>query len=484
MKRIILLFLATWAGLQSKVWAQCSIAQSSIVVNIHSVTSNGTGCTTVFDLTYDIANNGGNKWSYIHLWDANAYPAIVYGNGTGPSRTTLDGGAGAPDPVRTTVAMDYTSGTPVISGTYGPDPTHVTPQTTGGIAVTRTTVNSTTVRFFIQNISVASNNCNPLNLRGDVWSAQDNNGKNVGCAITGLQVRTDEPLLNGSISCTTPRAYTLLVQTKNTNVPITWTAYQDVAPFGVFDANDQANIVDGPRTETNPGDPSGITYNPHGPYNLPGGPGSQYNIWVVVTESGISNSNSILLVNTCSPLLVNLVSFNATRNNSTVSLTWETGTESNNSGFAIERNTTGTWEEVAFVNSQATGGNSTDKLDYQYTDFNNFKGISQYRLREVDLTGQSKYSMIRTVKSESQLGKVIIYPNPSSDGAVNISMDQNNVLRNISVIDLSGKLVKQLNNTTENNVRIENLQPGLYSVRIITVETGEQTVQKFVVNKR
>jgi hypothetical protein len=483
MKKIMLCIFILSGVWASEVNAQCSISQSSIVVNIHSITSNGTGCTTVFDLTYDISNNGGNKWSYIHLWDANKYPGITYGNGSGPTRTTLDGGNGAPDPVLTTVAIDYTSGTPVISGNYGPDPTHVVPQTTGGITVTRTAVGANE-RFFIQNISVASSNCNPLNLKADVWSAQDQNGKNVACAVTGLQVRTDEPLLNGSISCNTPRAYTLLVQTKNTNVSITWTAYKDVAPFGVFDASDQANVVDGPRTETNPGDPAGITYNPHGPYSLPGGAGSQYNIWVVVTEAGISNSNSILLVNTCSPLPVNLVSFNAARNNAAVLLNWETSTEINNSGFAIERNTTGTWEQVGFVNSLAQAGNSTDKLDYQFTDINNFKGISEYRLREVDMSGQSKYSMIRTVRSASQSGKIIIYPNPSTDGSVNISFDQGNVARNISIIDLSGKLVKQLNNVTDNTIKVDNLEPGLYNVRVIAVESGEQSVGKFVVNKR
>ena len=42
-------------------------------------------------------------------------------------------------------------------------------------------------------------------------------------------------------------------------------------------------------------------------------------------------------------LPVSFKSFNAARNRSSVSLKWETASEQNNSGFAIERNTKGAW---------------------------------------------------------------------------------------------------------------------------------------------
>jgi hypothetical protein len=37
---------------------------------------------------------------------------------------------------------------------------------------------------------------------------------------------------------------------------------------------------------------------------------------------------------------------------------------------------------------------------------------------------------------------------------------------------------------TNNNITIENLSAGFYTVRIVNNETGEQVVEKFVVNKR
>ena len=483
MKKILLsLFVLAVVGFTAKVQAQCTIAQSSILVNIKSITSNGGGgCTTVFDLTFDISNNGGNKWSFIHFWDAGKYPTVSYHNGPGPQKTELNGGAGFPKPLLTTIAIDYNSGPPAISGTYGADPGNIFPQTSGGISVTRTTVGANQ-RFYIQNISVTSANCNPLNLKADVWSAQDAGGGNVGCGVSGLSVQADEPLLRGLIFCNTPRQYTVSIQTKTTR-NVTWNVYQDVGTLGVFDAADQAALLDGPRTESNTGDPAGIIYQTHGPYTLPGGSGSLYNIWIVATASGVTNSNAIFVTNSCAPLPVDFKSFTATRNHSNVLLKWETSTEKNNTGFAVERNTTGSWEQVAWVATQAAGGNSNDILSYTYNDLNDVKGVSQYRIRQVDIDARSKYSEIRSVRGENQIGQITVYPNPSSDGKVNVVFENGNVIRDVSVIDMSGRTVKLMKGVTSTSITVDNLLPGMYTVRVVVPSTGDQVVQKLVVNK-
>ena len=45
-------------------------------------------------------------------------------------------------------------------------------------------------------------------------------------------------------------------------------------------------------------------------------------------------------------------------------------------------------------------------------------------------------------------------------------------------------MLKQWRNVTNNNIQIDNLTPGFYSVRIENTETGELAVEKIVVNKR
>lgn len=184
-------------------------------------------------------------------------------------------------------------------------------------------------------------------------------------------------------------------------------------------------------------------------------------------------------------LPVKFTTFNAVRNGSKVNLSWQTSSEENNTGFEIQRFLgIGGWEKIGFVATQALNGTSSSTLNYQFTDINNSKGITQYRLKQVDKDNRSAYSVIRSVRGNGQIGKTIVYPNPSSDGKVNILFDDASGIRDISLMDMSGRVIKQMRGVTNNNVVIDNLTAGFYTVRIVNNATGEQVVEKFVVNKR
>jgi hypothetical protein len=184
------------------------------------------------------------------------------------------------------------------------------------------------------------------------------------------------------------------------------------------------------------------------------------------------------------PLPVVFKSFDATRSRSNVAVKWETSTEIDNAGFNVQRNIGGAWQTVAYVPSQAPGGNSQATLTYSFNDLNTTKGISQYRIQQVDFDGKNKFSEIRAVRGEGQLGKTTIFPNPSNNGNASIVFEDANVKRDVSVVDMTGKVIKQWRNVTNNNLQIENLPSGIFSIRILAVETGEQIVEKIVVNKR
>lgn len=184
-----------------------------------------------------------------------------------------------------------------------------------------------------------------------------------------------------------------------------------------------------------------------------------------------------------SPLPVVFASFTARRSGAVVLLNWQTSSEQNNSGFAVERYTNGNWQEVGYVASQAQAGNSDAILNYNFTDPNKIKGISQYRVRQVDLDGRSKASDIRIVRGEGVLGKTVVYPNPGLDGKVNVIFEDAGTARDVTVVDMTGKVVKQWRGVTSNNLQVENLPAGVYSLRIIAVETGEQSAEKFVINR-
>lgn len=183
------------------------------------------------------------------------------------------------------------------------------------------------------------------------------------------------------------------------------------------------------------------------------------------------------------PLPVVFASFTATRTATAVQLKWETATEFNNNGFTIERNNNGNWESVAFLSSQAANGNSDSKLTYQYTDNNNNKGVTQYRIKQTDYDGQSKYSEVRAIRGVDQAVKTIVYPNPSANGNVNVVFADASP-RDIVITDMAGRMIRQWNLYTASTLQVINLTPGMYSIRYTNRETNEMAADKLVVNSR
>ncbi|MCB0777444.1 MAG: T9SS type A sorting domain-containing protein [Chitinophagaceae bacterium] len=189
------------------------------------------------------------------------------------------------------------------------------------------------------------------------------------------------------------------------------------------------------------------------------------------------------IANGCLPLPANFGSFTAKRSAANVQLKWETLTEQNSKGFSVERNTgDNNWIQVAYVPSQAANGSSNDILIYQYTDVNTYRGISQYRIRQIDLDNKSKFSEIRSVRGEGQPVKTIVYPNPSTNGTVNIAFEEKNSILDVSLSDMNGRIIQSWYNVN-NNLQVNNLLPGVYALRIVDRETGEQSTEKIVVSK-
>jgi Secretion system C-terminal sorting domain len=252
--------------------------------------------------------------------------------------------------------------------------------------------------------------------------------------------------------------------------PVNVQLYVDNTPIGVLDGNDVAGNSVVNNTAADPF------------ISLPFLPQNKPVLLVLRTPAGCFDK-VISVLNSCIVLPVTFSSFTAVRNNSNVLVKWETTSEQNNTGFAIERNINGNWQQVAFVPTQAVSGNSDVKLSYSYIDVNLTRGISQYRIKQIDIDAKTKYTEVRSVRGDGQPGKIIVYPNPSNDGKVNIVFEDVRGTRNISITDMSGRVIKQINGVTNNNIQIEKLLPGMYSLRIMVVENGEQTVEKIIVNK-
>jgi hypothetical protein len=134
----------------------------------------------------------------------------------------------------------------------------------------------------------------------------------------------------------------------------------------------------------------------------------------------LASATPILTITAALP--VNLLELRGKLNtNTTVSLNWSTSSESNNSGFYIERNETNDlagWNSLGFV---AGAGNSNSSKQYSFTDSHiDLNKIYRYRLKQVDINGQIKYStelIIRVKDLQKQEIMLSVYPNPVAGSA-------------------------------------------------------------------
>ncbi len=158
--------------------------------------------------------------------------------------------------------------------------------------------------------------------------------------------------------------------------------------------------------------------------------------------------------------------------------------EQNNSGFELQRQSgAGGWQTLAFVASQSANGNSNSDLRYFYNDANNSKGVTQYRLKQLDLDNKYVFSQVRAVHGMSQSGRTMVAPNPSSNGSLNVLFETAGE-RDLLLTDMAGRIMRQWNNYADNSLQISNLAPGNYQLRIINRETKTQSVEKIMVTSR
>ncbi len=88
---------------------------------------------------------------------------------------------------------------------------------------------------------------------------------------------------------------------------------------------------------------------------------------------------------------VELTSFVASVNENDVTLSWTTGSETNNLGFEVERNSGTSFEKIGFV---AGFGTSSETHAYSFVDASLSEGTYSYRLKQVDHDGTFDYSEI------------------------------------------------------------------------------------------
>jgi hypothetical protein len=146
---------------------------------------------------------------------------------------------------------------------------------------------------------------------------------------------------------------------------------------------------------------------------------------------------------------VELASFTAAADENSVSLNWSTATETNNSGFEIERKTTldERWKEIGFVPGFGT---TVERKNYSFIDEKLTIGSYSYRLKQIDLNGTFEYSnaVVVEVSTPEKYTFTQNFPNPFNPSTtIEFSIPQaSNVT--IDIYNIIGERVASLVNKT------------------------------------
>jgi Secretion system C-terminal sorting domain len=181
---------------------------------------------------------------------------------------------------------------------------------------------------------------------------------------------------------------------------------------------------------------------------------------------------------------VELTSFNASAGTESVTLKWETATETNNNGFQVERKISNDWQSVGFVKGNGTVSQfSKYSFKDDVSQLNADKAV--YRLKQIDLDGSFKYSKeveVTLVAGPKEYTLFQNYPNPFNPSTtIKYAVPfESNV--KISVYNITGQLIKVLVNseqptgnhevtfsTNSNNVQLSS---GIYFYTIEAQAVG------------
>lgn len=474
MKKFFVLCLAV-SGIMQMANTQCVIDNPGIKLN-YTVTE-GSNCRINLDLYFDMIHNPGGKFAWIHIWPSNSYANWNYND---PPTLANGGLLGS----IATIGIEHQQNDLVVQSTYPPDPSAPGIQSIGVIASEGPGILAGSERYTIKNINLlVAGDCNvPQSFTMDVWQSQSAQAQVVHCAAKGLVFYANDPRVTGLLNCNIPHTYTFVINTtSSTTIDVSYKVFIDNGD-GIFNpAQDLIQVLNG-TANLNPGNnyrySSGVmTYLPYSGQK----PEADRDLWVQVTSPYAPNAVYAHLTNGCIGLPVQLNRFAAQRRNEMVNLSWMTSMEAGNKGFYIERLDGAEWQTIGYVASAALNGQSDVEIGYTYADRNPLATVSQYRLKQVDLQGSFTYSAIRVVPGMEQAGSLLVFPNPSPDGNLNIVANDLEGELFIRIMDMNGKLVQQWTRSGGQQLAIQFNKSGMYMLQVQQKATGLTLNRKIVI---
>ena len=134
----------------------------------------------------------------------------------------------------------------------------------------------------------------------------------------------------------------------------------------------------------------------------------------------------------------------------------------------IQRSADGrTFRNAGWVESKAPRGNSTNTLNYSFSDGEAITGTTYYKLQQTDIDGKTTWSDILPLSAGNDASfTVLAAPNPVSQKLSLTTLGTQGRNATISVADITGKQVKTIVVTgNETEIDMSSLSRGMYLIR-------------------
>lgn len=215
---------------------------------------------------------------------------------------------------------------------------------------------------------------------------------------------------------------------------------------------------------------------------------TQYDAGANELKTTTGSFSEFVLASNSEPLPVELAQFGASVEDEEVLLKWQTGSETNNSGFAVQRRASNTksWTRLTFIDG---AGTSSTPQTYRYRDIDlPYEADSfDYRLMQVDADGSTSFSEQVTVHRGTPENVELLgtFPNPAQQYAtVRYALPDEQKIK-IHLYDMLGRRVVTLDRGRHDAGRKQfqldtsQLSAGMYFLRLIaegTTKTQRLTV--------
>jgi hypothetical protein len=181
----------------------------------------------------------------------------------------------------------------------------------------------------------------------------------------------------------------------------------------------------------------------------------------------VSNGNTISDLTSCSfpveVLPLSWTSFTTAYQDQQVSINWTIGNASQVKGFNVEKSVDGnTWKTLTYT------GFNEESNNYTSSDPNPVVGANYYRIEEIDMSGNSRYSSVSIIQvAGSENNQIALWPNPAHD-VVYVQNNSGAAGAHAVIYDDFGKMVYSgILNMGANSINVSNFPSGTYIFHVL-----------------